>query len=290
MRAFRRIVSFSDELRLIVKVIIVTREAGGDKASGIDRSHDKTRLKAYEGSFEGNLVKQLTWGMLARFRRLRWAALLLIVVVGLFVFRRPLFLGNFAPVVPGKVYRSSQPDRSLEDTIRRNGIGSVVNLRGGTNGDAFYRQEVEITDRLGVEFYDLPLSATRRPTRRELMLMIGVLDQCKYPLLIHCKWGADRTGLMSALYALAIEGETPAQALEHFTLRHGHFAMFGPERLHEPIEEYAAWLQRAGLEHTPARFRTWLEREYQSDDAFVAWPKVRPGRRPTVASSATDQR
>ena len=55
-------------------------------------------------------------------------------------------------------------------------------------------------------YYDLPLSATRRPTRRELLQLIDLLETCSYPLLIHCKSGADRTGLASALYRLVRRG------------------------------------------------------------------------------------
>ena len=36
-------------------------------------------------------------------------------------------------------------------------------------------------------FFDLPLSATTRPGRSDLLRLIDVLDRCPYPLLIHCK-------------------------------------------------------------------------------------------------------
>ena len=64
----------------------------------------------------------------------------------------------------------------------------------------------------GLSLYDLPLSATRRPARLELLRLIDVLERCPYPLLIHCKSGADRTGLASALYLMLQRGETPERA------------------------------------------------------------------------------
>ena len=203
--------------------------------------------------------------------------------------RRPLFQGNFGVVDPAKVYRSAQPDRNLESTIQTNRLGSIVNLRGGTEADAFYRHEVATTERLRVEFYDLPLGATRRPSRRELMLAIAVLKHCRYPLLIHCKWGSDRTGLMSALYQLVILGEPPETAMRQFTAAHGHVPLFGPEHLHEPIDEYAAWLVKSNLKHNPSRFLNWLERVYRSEDAFGTWPTVRAGARSVVHSQSTIQ-
>ena len=48
--------------------------------------------------------------------------------------------------------------------------------------------------------------------------------------------------------------------MAEFTLAHGHVPLFGPEHLHEPIDEYASWLRDRGLKHDPERFRGWIER------------------------------
>ena len=80
--------------------------------------------------------------------------------------------------------------------------------------------------------------------------LLDLFDSCRYPLLIHCKSGADRTGLASGLYLMARRGVPPGEALRAFSVLHGHFPIGGPEHLHEPIEEYAAWL-RTGAWPTP---------------------------------------
>lgn len=226
----------------------------------------------------------------SRGRRVRLGLLVAALVVFVVVAYRPLFLGNFATVDPGRVYRSAQPGREFDQTIRRHRLGSVVNLRGGSLSDAFYRDEAGVAERLGIEFYDLPLGATRRPSRRELMLAIAVLNRCRYPILIHCKWGSDRTAMMSALYRMIRLGEPPERAVGEFSLAHGHVPLFGPEKLHEPFAEYAAWLRQEGLTHDPARFRHWIEREYRADDPFTSWPSIRPGPRPSVAAAASTLR
>ena len=212
-------------------------------------------------------------------RRFRLGLVVVLAVAVAVVFRRPLFLGNFGNVDPGRVFRSAQPGSGFEAMIAAHDLGAVMNLRGGTDRDRFYRHETELAQRRGVEFYDLPLSAVRRPSRRDLMMAVSVLDRCRYPLLIHCKWGSDRTGLVSALYRLVILGESPDQVVGEFAIGHGHFPIFGPEKLHEPIDEYGAWLEERGLEHRPARFRTWLERHYRAPDAFIGWPEVPQGPR-----------
>jgi len=219
----------------------------------------------------------------ARRQRLRRRAFLACLLIGgpafALYFHRPLFEGNLGVVEDGVVYRSAQPVGDVAGLIRARGLGSILNLRGGKTSDAWYVAEVNAAEAAGVDFYDLPLSAVRRPTRRELLSVIDVLDRCRYPLLIHCKSGSDRTGLAAGLYLMARKGVPPERAEEAFSLAHGHVPLLGPERLHEPFDEYAAWLAATGAGHTPARFHQWVKYHYRADDHFAAADPVRPGPR-----------
>lgn len=192
---------------------------------------------------------------------------------------QPFYSQNIGIVDPDRVIRSAQPTSRLDDMIREYKLASILNLRGGSPKDSFYVNELRAADEAGVSFYDLPISATRRPKRRELLLLIDVLNKCEYPLLIHCKSGADRTGLASALYRLEILGQSPEQAQEEFTLRHSHVPLFGPQHLHEPFDEYAAWLTQNGRTHAPGRFRDWVKNEYQVDEPNVDPPPIAAGPR-----------
>ena len=194
-------------------------------------------------------------------------------------FYRPLFLGNLGVVDEGLVYRSAQPKGDIPGLIRDRKLASIVNLRGGGEGDAWYVAEVAATRDAGVDFYDLPMSAVRRPTRRELLVLIDLLSRCKYPLLIHCKSGSDRTGLLAGLYLLLKKGQAPDRAEAAFSLAYGHVPILGPRRLHEPFDEYGAWLASTGAVHTPERFVDWVEHHYRSADPLVAIAPVRPGPR-----------
>lgn len=189
-----------------------------------------------------------------------------LAAVGAWEWRRPLFCGNLGVVDPGRAYRSAQPSGDVAGLFRRLGVASVLNLRGGSAADTWYVAEVEAADALSVDFYDLPLDADRRPTRRELLTLIDVLGRCRTPVLIHCKSGADRTGLASGLYLMLRRDVPPGRASDAFSLTYGHVPLLGPERLHEPFREYADWLAARGLPHTPARLRTWAARHYRADD------------------------
>ncbi|HKI16923.1 MAG TPA: tyrosine-protein phosphatase [Isosphaeraceae bacterium] len=195
------------------------------------------------------------------------------------VFRRPWFEGNLAVLDPGRVIRSAQPTRQLRRWIDGFQLRAILNLRGGSRADWWYDSEVAAAEAHGVAFYDLPLSATRRPTRRELLFLIDVLERCPYPLLIHCKSGADRTGLASALYLMVKRNQPPELAENAFALEFGHVPFLGTEHLHEPLHEYATWLKVRGLAHSPERFRAWVKTEYRSADPPVDPPLLPPGPR-----------
>ena len=192
---------------------------------------------------------------------------------------RPWLDGNVGVVDPGRVIRSAQPTSGLNRLITDHHLASILNLRGGSPRDSWYAAEVQTAETSGVSFFDLPLSATKRPSRRDLLRLIDVLERCPYPLLIHCKAGADRTGLASAIYLMTHRGEPPRQAEGAFSLFHSHVPLFGPEHLHEPLDEYAQWLDARKLAHTPERFREWVKNDYRSDDPHVDPPPLAVGPR-----------
>lgn len=192
---------------------------------------------------------------------------------------RPHLTQNFGEIAPGRAYRSSQPTTRLPEMIRENHLASILNLRGGSPADSWYVDEVRNARAGGVAFYDLPLSAVRRPSRRELLFLIDALVNAPPPLLIHCRAGADRTGLAAVVYNLSVLGLPPEKAMGGFTILHGHFPILGPQHLHEPIDEYAAWLNAKGLEHEPSRFRRWVRDEYQAPDPSKDPRPITPGAR-----------
>lgn len=215
-----------------------------------------------------------------RRRRIVAVGLLLLVALGAMVlFRNSLFHRNFGVVAAGLVYRSAQPKENLKSLADTYEVASILNLRGGGSSDAFYSDEVRLAIAQGIDFYDYPMSANRRPKRRDLLTLIDLFERCRYPLLIHCKSGSDRTGLASGLYLMVRSGTPPEKALNAFSLFYGHVPLFGPENLHEPFDEYAVWLKSKGLAHSPERLRDWVENDYRADDPVREIPPLRAGPR-----------
>ena len=130
---------------------------------------------------------------------------------------------NLHEVTPGKAYRSAQlSGDQFRDIIQKYGIKSVINLRGSNHVD-WYDQETNATTQLGVKHYDFALSASQQVTVEEMDRIVTTLASAPKPLLLHCKNGADRSGLVSALYVLTQEGASIEKADEQLTIRCAHF-------------------------------------------------------------------
>jgi protein tyrosine/serine phosphatase len=214
---------------------------------------------------------------------------LVLAILVTYLFRNPWFNRNFGVVDDGLVFRSAQPTDELPALVAEKKITTVLNLRGGSDSDRWYAAEVANTRKLGLDFYDLPLVATVRPTRKQLLTVLDVLDRCKYPLLIHCKSGSDRTGLVSALYLMSRKGVDPNRAEDAFSLYYGHVPILGTRHLHEPIREYADWLAAQKQTHTPERFRDWVAHDYKADDPLVELIPYPTGPRPRRIARMTEK-
>lgn len=136
--------------------------------------------------------------------------------------------GNFHPVVPGSLYRSAQP--TAADIARYRdayGIRTIVNLRGENPGSPWYDAELAEAKQLGIALVDFRMSAKRELTQARAADLIQLLERAEKPVLVHCNWGADRSGLAAALYVAAVAKLGEAAAEDQFSIRYGHFSLPG---------------------------------------------------------------
>jgi protein tyrosine/serine phosphatase len=132
--------------------------------------------------------------------------------------------GNLHAVEAGVLYRSAQPSAAeLASTVRQYGIKSVLNLRGPNAGSPWYEEELAASRALGLAHYDYSLSAKRFVTGGQIADIVKILREAPKPLLIHCKSGSDRAGLVAALYRYVIAGASATEADRELSLVYGHF-------------------------------------------------------------------
>ncbi|WP_435166331.1 tyrosine-protein phosphatase [Falsirhodobacter sp. 1013] len=133
--------------------------------------------------------------------------------------------GNFHPVLEGVAYHSAQPTGDDSDRwVAENGIRSVINVRREHVGTALYDAEVAASTRFGIAHYDLGMSAGKPLSQDHAAELVALLRAAPKPVLIHCKSGADRTGLASALL-LSTLGDDEDAAEAQISFRYGHISM-----------------------------------------------------------------
>ena len=168
-------------------------------------------------------------------------------------------LGNVHTIVEGVAYRSGQPSPALLERLEREvGIRSVINLRGDWKDDDWYRSEKRAADDLGLRHYDIHLRTHQLAPPDELRKLVAAFDECPKPLLIHCRQGADRASLASAIYLVLFEGRSPEEAVSEYKLRYGHTGWAYGSHLPHLFDCYRQWLGQRSTEHSPRRFREWI--------------------------------
>lgn len=123
----------------------------------------------------------------------------------------------------GKAYRSKQLNKKQFDCyIKKYGIKSILNLRGDEPGAKWYEDEIKISSYYGIKHYDFELPAMFEPEEKDILQIINILKTAPKPILIHCLGGADRSGLISAIWKIVIDKEPKNKASKQLSFWYGH--------------------------------------------------------------------
>lgn len=155
-------------------------------------------------------------------RTLLFVVLMLAMSVGGFI-GHLIARHNLHVVSAGRIYRSAQMNADgLSQVIKEDNIKSILNLRGKDSDQGWYQAETSTARRLGVQHYDFALSASQEVQGEEIDQILDTINRAPKPMLIHCKSGADRTGLIGALYLYRLEGKSAEAADRELTIFYGH--------------------------------------------------------------------
>jgi protein tyrosine/serine phosphatase len=155
-----------------------------------------------------------------------------------------------------RVWRSAQPAPHDIALLARRGVRTIVNLRGSRDCGS-YRLEQAACARYGIRLIDFQARSRAAPDRAFFHQAKALLESVDYPMLMHCKSGADRVGLMSALYMIFIEGRPVEEAKRQLSLRYGHIRQADTGVLDAVFDAY--------LEHharEPIAFLDWIDSHY----------------------------
>jgi protein tyrosine/serine phosphatase len=185
---------------------------------------------------------------------------------------------NFDEVAPG-VYRSNQPDHARLEKLRDMGVRTIVNLRG-TPRQSHYLFEEESCAALGLAMVNLKLHARRAAPRAEILNLIETFRTADKPFLMHCKSGADRAGLAAAIYLIAIDSRSVAEARRQLGPRYVHFRWSRTGICDHMLDVYEERLAAGSI-----RFEEWVGTEYDAAELEASFTKKRSRLLPWVGRS-----
>jgi len=177
--------------------------------------------------------------------------------------------GIFRVIYPNRhridnaTWRASQPTPRQVAHYARIGVKTILNLRGPRDCGS-YRLEKAACDRYGINLVDFQLRSRAAPEIEVLKEAQTLLDSIEYPMLMHCKSGADRVGLMSVLYQLFRQKASAEEAIGQLDWRYGHFRSADTGVLDFFFERYIAERDVAkvnGCGEVPV-FIEWLDDQY----------------------------
>ena len=180
-----------------------------------------------------------------------------------------------------RAWRAAQPAPHQIRALAREGVRTIVNLRGARFSGSYWLEQQACRD-AGIALVDFQIRSRAAPTREEVLAAKRLFDSIDYPVLIHCKAGADRAGLMSALYLHFRDGLPISQARRELGARFGHVRASDTGILDAFFDAYLAFAEKA-----PIAFAEWVEAHY---DAEALKRDFRPKRWATILNGTVLRR
>jgi protein tyrosine phosphatase (PTP) superfamily phosphohydrolase (DUF442 family) len=117
-------------------------------------------------------------------------------------------LSNLHRVSP-VLWRGAQPEADGSRELERLGVRSVLSLRG-LHADQLPAGSTRAYERISFKAW--------HPEDEDVVRFLRfVNDPAHQPVFVHCQWGADRTGMMCAIWRVACCGWTRDEALAEMT-------------------------------------------------------------------------
>lgn len=112
------------------------------------------------------------------------------------------------------LYRSRQPDAAAQPLLKKLGVVTVVDFI--KESDSKWLSDPSVTQ------VQIPLQTVHVDDADMIQSLRAIRTaQEKGPVLIHCKHGLDRTGLVAAMYRIVVQGWSKQAALDE--MEHGGF-------------------------------------------------------------------
>jgi protein tyrosine/serine phosphatase len=162
---------------------------------------------------------------------------------------------NFHWVSP-EMARANQPSPRHIAGYAAAGFKTIINLRGPSQ-TGYYALEREACAAHGLALVDAPVGSREAPSRERVLRAKQIFETIEYPALMHCKSGADRAGLMAALYVHFRLGRPITEAARQLSLKYLHVKQGKTGVLGFFLETYQQETKASGKQ-----FLQWVQEDY----------------------------
>lgn len=113
--------------------------------------------------------------------------------------------------IDNQLFRSAQPQAKHIDQIKALGIKTIISFRA-------FHSDKNLLGNTDIELINIPIN-TWSINDSHVIQTLNAIERAKKRgnVLIHCQHGADRTGLMSAMYRMVQQGWSKEEALKELT-------------------------------------------------------------------------
>ncbi len=112
--------------------------------------------------------------------------------------------------VSDNLYRGAQPNEEGFRQLQKLGIKTVVNLRSSHSD----RDKLKGTN---LDYEEIPMRAWHAKDEDVVKFLKIAADANRSSVFVHCKRGADRTGMMCAVYRVAVQDWSKDEAIGEMT-------------------------------------------------------------------------
>lgn len=162
--------------------------------------------------------------------------------------------------IGGGMYRANQPSPKRIARLAEQGFKTILNLRGESD-KGYYALEKQACEAHGIALVDFRMYSRDTPKKESMHALKQIFAEIEYPALMHCKSGADRTGITGFLYALLHLQQSPQDAAEQLSLKYLHMKAGKTGMLDFFVDEYLAHYE---AHSTP--FLKWVDTVYDPAD------------------------
>jgi len=105
--------------------------------------------------------------------------------------------------------------------IQKYHIKSILNLRGKSKRD-WYLYEINFAKKHNIKHYNFAIGSGTVYDVKTMNKILNIIKLAPKPIVVHCAGGADRSGLVTALYLYKIKHLSAKKAKEALSIEYLH--------------------------------------------------------------------